>query len=172
MRWKGNSTALLFGTDQSVSCPDRRTTISCRSPRTAHKRTLHRRAGQRPDGYRLDGPALPHKAGADIVSDGIALGAMQVPGDGRMIVLMADRQPTGGYTKIGTVIRADLPRLAQMRPGETLRFSAVTVPEAVAACGPWRRHRRPASLHHGPWARGSTFTPCSPVITPAVWSTR
>lgn len=84
-------------------------------------------------GYRLSGPALGHAAGHDIVSDGIALGAIQVPGDGQPIVLMADRQPTGGYPKIGTVIRADLPRLAQTRPGQTLRFGAVSVEDAVAA---------------------------------------
>ncbi len=73
--------------------------------------------------------------GHDIVSDGIALGAMQVPGDGQLIVLMADRQPTGGYPKIGTVIRADLPRLAQSRPGTALRFVPVSIDEAVQA---WR----------------------------------
>ena len=82
-------------------------------------------------GYRLAGPRLTHAAGHDIVSDGIALGAIQVPGDGQPIVLMADRQPTGGYPKIGTVIRADLPALAQTRPGETVRFRAITVDEAV-----------------------------------------
>jgi allophanate hydrolase subunit 2 len=49
------------------------------------------------------------------------------------IVLMADRQPTGGYPKIGTVIRADLPRLAQTRPGHSLRFVPVTVADAVTA---------------------------------------
>jgi 5-oxoprolinase (ATP-hydrolysing) subunit C len=84
-------------------------------------------------GYRFEGPKLQHSKGADIVSDGIVFGAMQVPGDGQLIILMADRQPTGGYPKIGTVIRADLPRLAQMRAGNNLRFQAVTVAEAVAA---------------------------------------
>lgn len=84
-------------------------------------------------GYRLTGPVLHHARGHDIVSDGIAFGAIQVPGDGQPIVLMADRQPTGGYPKIGTVIRADLPRLAQTRPGASLRFEAVTIDEAVAA---------------------------------------
>jgi 5-oxoprolinase (ATP-hydrolysing) subunit C len=83
--------------------------------------------------YRLSGPPMPAIAGHDIVSDGIALGAIQVPGDGQPFVLMADRQPTGGYPKIGTVIRADLPRLAQMRAGQEARFQAVTVPEAVLA---------------------------------------
>ncbi len=84
-------------------------------------------------GYRLVGPPVAHLYGHDIVSDGIAMGAIQVPGDGLPIVLMADRQPTGGYPKIGTIIRADLPRLAQTRPGQSLRFVAVSVDQAVAA---------------------------------------
>jgi biotin-dependent carboxylase-like uncharacterized protein len=83
--------------------------------------------------YRLNGPPLRAAGGHDIVSDGTPLGAIQVPGDGQPFVLMADRQPTGGYPKIGTVIRADLPRLAQMRAGEALRFQAVTVDAAVDA---------------------------------------
>ncbi len=84
-------------------------------------------------GYRLEGPRLEHASGHDIVSDGIALGSVQVPGDGMPIVLMADRQPTGGYPKIATVIRADLPALAQSRPGREIRFRAVALAEAVAA---------------------------------------
>jgi biotin-dependent carboxylase-like uncharacterized protein len=73
-------------------------------------------------GYWLNGPALRHAAGFDIVSDGIALGAIQVPGSGVPVVLMADHQATGGYPKLGTVIRADVGRLAQHRPGERVRF--------------------------------------------------
>lgn len=83
--------------------------------------------------YRLAGAPVVAKGGHDIVSDGIAMGAIQVPGDGMPFVLMADRQPTGGYAKVGTVIRADLPRLSQMRAGDALRFAPVTVAEAVAA---------------------------------------
>lgn len=83
--------------------------------------------------YRLSGPAIPAIGGHDIVSDGIALGAIQIPGDGQPFVLMADRQPTGGYPKIGTVIRADLPRLAQTRPGQPFRLSPAPVAEAVSA---------------------------------------
>ncbi len=83
--------------------------------------------------YRLNGPPLRARGGHDIVSDGIAIGAIQVPGDGQPFVLMADRQPTGGYPKIGTVIRADLPRLAQMRAGQQVRFEAVQVGAAVTA---------------------------------------
>ncbi len=74
-------------------------------------------------GYWLNGPKFKHSSkGYNIVSDGIALGAIQVPGSGQAVVLMADRQPTGGYPKIAAVIRADLGRLAQTRPGEELRF--------------------------------------------------
>jgi biotin-dependent carboxylase-like uncharacterized protein len=85
--------------------------------------------------YRLEGPRLAHRDGHDIVSDGVALGAIQVPGDGAPLVLMADRQPTGGYPKIAHVIGADIGRLAQKRPGEALSFAAVTLEEAVALRG-------------------------------------
>lgn len=81
----------------------------------------------------LDGPILKHRRGYNIVSDGIAIGAIQVPGDGRPVVLMADRQPTGGYPKIATVIGVDVGRLAQARPGTAIRFEAVSLAEAVAA---------------------------------------
>jgi biotin-dependent carboxylase-like uncharacterized protein len=83
--------------------------------------------------YLLDGQPLRHSKGFNIVSDGIALGAIQVPGNGQPIVLMADRQPTGGYPKIANVIEADVGRLAQLRPGAQFRFRRVTIEEAVAA---------------------------------------
>jgi 5-oxoprolinase (ATP-hydrolysing) subunit C len=83
--------------------------------------------------YRFDGPEIAHAGGYDIVSDAIALGAIQVPGDKKPLILMADRQPTGGYPKLGHVVRADIGRLAQMRPGESCRFRAVSVAEARAA---------------------------------------
>lgn len=73
-------------------------------------------------GYWLDGPRLAHASGYDIVSDGIPLGGIQVPGSGQPLVLMADHQATGGYPKLGTVIRADIGRFAQHRPGESVRF--------------------------------------------------
>lgn len=93
------------------------------------------RIGARSDrmAYRLEGPAIRHWRGHDIVSDGVAMGAIQIPGDGAPLALMADRQPTGGYPKIATVIGADLGRLAQLRPGEDLSFRAVDWDEAVAA---------------------------------------
>jgi len=85
-------------------------------------------------GYRLDGPRIAHgPGGGNIVSDGTAPGAIQVPGNGQPIVLMADRQTTGGYPKIATVISADLRRLAQRRPGDSVRFIEVDLAAAVAA---------------------------------------
>lgn len=74
-------------------------------------------------GYWLEGPKFKHSdKGFNIISDGIAMGAIQIPGSGQAVVLLADRQPTGGYPKIAAVIRADLGRLAQTRPGEEIRF--------------------------------------------------
>jgi allophanate hydrolase subunit 2 len=61
------------------------------------------------------------------------MGAIQAPGSGLPFVLMADRQPTGGYPKIATIIGADLGRMAQHRPGDSVRFEAVGREEAVAA---------------------------------------
>ena len=86
-------------------------------------------------GMRLEGPALQHvtKEAADIVSDGITPGAIQVPGNGLPIILLADCQTVGGYPKIATVILADLPRLAQLRADQTIRFRAVVAQEARAA---------------------------------------
>src|SRR5262249_27549432 len=81
-------------------------------------------------GMRLDGPLLQHRRGWDIVSDAIMTGAIQVPGSGQPILLLADHQTTGGYPKIATVISADLPIVGRRRPGEPLRFAAVTVETA------------------------------------------
>ncbi|MGB0671443.1 MAG: biotin-dependent carboxyltransferase family protein, partial [Rhodospirillales bacterium] len=81
-------------------------------------------------GLRLEGPALTHRAGADIVSDGIATGALQVPGSGQPILLLADRQTAGGYAKIAHVASVDLPRLGRLPPGTSLSFSRITREEA------------------------------------------
>ncbi|WP_159591925.1 5-oxoprolinase/urea amidolyase family protein [Chelativorans xinjiangense] len=81
----------------------------------------------------LDGPRLKHAEGYNTVSDGVAMGAIQVPGEGLPIVLMADRQPTGGYPKIATVIGADLGRLAQLRGGTKLTFASIAYEEALEA---------------------------------------
>ena len=81
-------------------------------------------------GVRLSGPRIAHGRGHDIISDGIALGAVQVPGDGLPIVLLVDRQSTGGYTKIATVCSFDIARVGQAKPGQRLRFTAVDVATA------------------------------------------
>lgn len=86
-------------------------------------------------GLRLTGSPLAHlrPSAADIVSDAVTPGAIQVPANGLPIVLLADSQTVGGYPKIATVIRADLPRLAHARPGTRLRFQAVGVEQARLA---------------------------------------
>ncbi|AOT70506.1 biotin-dependent carboxyltransferase family protein [Geosporobacter ferrireducens] len=81
-------------------------------------------------GFRLEGEEIEHIQGGDIISDGIALGAIQVPGHGKPIIMMADRQTTGGYTKIGNVIWEDLNKIAQAKPGDIIRFKKITVEDA------------------------------------------
>lgn len=83
-------------------------------------------------GMRLTGSTITHTRGADLISEGIAHGAIQVPGDGHPIVLLAARQTVGGYPKIATVIGADLDALGQRRPGDPVRFVAVEPEEARA----------------------------------------
>jgi biotin-dependent carboxylase-like uncharacterized protein len=91
--------------------------------------------GQHSDrmGFRLQGPALVHVRGADIISDATPLGALQVPASGQPILLMADRQTTGGYPKIATLIAADLPIAGQLGPGDTITFEVCSARQAMAA---------------------------------------
>jgi biotin-dependent carboxylase-like uncharacterized protein len=84
-------------------------------------------------GFRLDGPRLTHARGADIISDATPLGVLQVPASGQPILLMADRQTTGGYPKIATVIAADMAIAGQLAPADTIRFAVCTPAEAVKA---------------------------------------
>jgi antagonist of KipI len=84
-------------------------------------------------GYHLKGPALTFRGSADILSEAVAFGSVQVPADGKPILLLADRQATGGYAKIATVVSADLPKVAQTRPGGSIRFRAVDLEEAQAS---------------------------------------
>jgi antagonist of KipI len=84
-------------------------------------------------GYRLEGPVLPHTRGADLLSEATAHGALQVPGTGQPVLLMADRQTTGGYPCVATVISADIPVAAQIAPGERVSFKVCTIAEAMAA---------------------------------------
>ncbi|MDI6807823.1 MAG: biotin-dependent carboxyltransferase family protein [Candidatus Eisenbacteria bacterium] len=83
-------------------------------------------------GCRLRGPLVAHRNQVDIVSDGVVTGSVQIPGDGQPIALMVDHPTTGGYPKIATIIRADLPLTAQCLPGDHVRFEAVSIAEAQA----------------------------------------
>ncbi|MGH8030159.1 MAG: biotin-dependent carboxyltransferase family protein [Arenimonas sp.] len=91
-------------------------------------------------GLRLQGESLQLVVTGDRLSEPVAPGTVQLPPDGQPIVLLAEAQTIGGYPRIGHVIAADLPRLAQLRPGEALRFAAVDPVEAhTLACA--QRHR-------------------------------
>jgi biotin-dependent carboxylase-like uncharacterized protein len=83
-------------------------------------------------GARFKGPRIEHSRGHDIISDGIALGAIQVIGEGQPIVLLVDRQTAGGYTKIGTVCSYEIGRVGQLKPGQRLQFRRVSVTAAHA----------------------------------------
>ena len=84
-------------------------------------------------GFRLDGPRLTHARGADIISDATPLGVLQVPASGQPILLMADRQTTGGYPKIATVIAADITSAGQLGPGDAITFQVCTPHDALTA---------------------------------------
>ena len=103
-------------------------------------------------GMRLDGQKLSFLPGktADIISDGAAPGAIQVPGNGQPIILLADAQTTGGYPKVATVIRSDLPRLAACVPGDQLVFRSVSVAEAEAIAASEDERLRAAIASIGP----------------------
>ena len=84
-------------------------------------------------GFRLDGPRLTHARGADIISDATPLGVLQVPASGQPILLMADRQTTGGYPKIATMIAADVTIAGQLAPADSLRFVVCSPHDAMTA---------------------------------------
>ena len=95
-------------------------------------------------GYRLTGPKVEAVDGYDILSDGIVNGSVQISGAGEPIVMMADRQTTGGYAKIASVINVDIPLFAQLRPGQKVQFVRCTVQEAQElmreASWKWKEH--------------------------------
>lgn len=81
-------------------------------------------------GCRLEGDAIAHKEGGDIISDGISFGAIQIPSSGKPIIMLADRQTTGGYTKIANVITADFRIMAQLKAGDRVHFEKISIQEA------------------------------------------
>ena len=82
-------------------------------------------------GIRLEGAPVESINGVDIISDGIVTGSVQIPASGTPIIMMADRQTTGGYAKLATVVSSDLSKLAQARPGSKIRFEKVSLKEAL-----------------------------------------
>jgi antagonist of KipI len=84
-------------------------------------------------GFRLQGPRLTHARGADTISDATPLGVLQIPASGQPILLMADRQTTGGYPKLATVISADMAIAGQLAPNDTVAFVICTRAEALKA---------------------------------------
>jgi len=81
-------------------------------------------------GYRLDGDLLKRSVDEDVISSAVTFGTIQVPPEGKPIILMADRQTTGGYPKIGQVIAVDLPKLAQLKPGDRITFQNFSFTDA------------------------------------------
>lgn len=82
-------------------------------------------------GYRLEGKPISHNAGADLISEGMTIGSVQIPANGQPIVMMADAPTTGGYPKIANVIRADIPLLAQCESGVSkIKFKETTIEKA------------------------------------------
>jgi len=81
-------------------------------------------------GIRLNGEEICHKKSADIISDGISFGSIQIPGNNQPIIMMSDRQTTGGYTKIGTVSSTDLPKLAQAGSGIKISFKKISLEDS------------------------------------------
>lgn len=94
-------------------------------------------------GYRLNGDPLVHKKSADILSEFAAPGTIQVPANGKPIILMADCQMSGGYTKIGMVIGTDIPLLAQKKPGDAIKFQPISILQAQEE---WKRQMRWLSI--------------------------
>ncbi len=101
-------------------------------------------------GYRLTGPKIISKGSTQFISDGTTMGALQIPPDGQPILLMADRQTTGGYPKIAVIISADLPLAAQSGPGHTITFTRCTVSQAQTIL---RRQRARLDRDLPPWNR-------------------
>jgi biotin-dependent carboxylase-like uncharacterized protein len=108
----------LFTEDGIATFLNRGYTVSTRNDRMA---------------YLLEGPMVKHEKGPDIVSDALCPGAVQIPGNGMPIVMMADCQTTGGYAKIATIIGPDVAKMAQAKAGDKISFVECSDTEAIAA---------------------------------------
>ena len=83
-------------------------------------------------GYRLSGSQIKHANKSDIISEGGALGSIQIPGEGQPIILLQDRGTTGGYPKIATIATVDIPKLAQAQPGQVIKFEKIDIEESIS----------------------------------------
>lgn len=101
-------------------------------------------------GYKLDGPEIRATEEHDIITDGLVPGAIQVPSNGQPIIMMKDAQTTGGYAKIAVTITADLSKLAQLKPGDRVRFKSVDIKEAYRALKDQERVLKEIYLHLKP----------------------
>lgn len=133
----GTTTWWVDAGDHDPAAPVR--FVATAHPAVARFAATHWRVDPRSNrqGLRLQGEAVP-VIGGDLLSAAVAPGTLQLPPDGHPIVLLADAQTVGGYPRLGYVIAADLPRLAQARPGTSLRFQAVDASSAQALA---RKHR-------------------------------
>ncbi len=130
-RWKNRVRAVLGPQDDHFTGRGIDTFLSSEYRVTDHSDRM---------GYRLEGREIEHAENRkEMISDGIPLGAVQVPGDGKPIVLMKDRQTTGGYPKIATVITTDIMDIAQMKTKDSLRFEAVTLEKAHSILAEYKR---------------------------------
>lgn len=115
-------------------------------------------------GFRLEGPEIEHRFGSDIISDGIPFGAIQIPSHGKPIIMLADRQTTGGYAKIGTVASVDIPDLVQSKEGTKIKFTKITVREAQ------KLYREQEQIFDS--IRETIHRPCREVIAPRITAQR
>ena len=83
-------------------------------------------------GYRLSGPKIKHAKKSDIISEGGALGSIQIPGEGQPIILLHDRGTTGGYPKIATIASVDIPKISQAKPGQIIKFKEIDIEESIS----------------------------------------
>ncbi|MBE7005022.1 MAG: biotin-dependent carboxyltransferase family protein [Ruminococcaceae bacterium] len=115
-------------------------------------------------GCRMEGPVIEHRNSGDIISDGIAFGAIQVPTAGKPIIMFADRQTTGGYAKIANVITADFRIIGQLKAGDRVRFVKTTIEEAQDALLTERAALRALKTMTGP-AKRKERKPLKPLPT-------
>jgi len=122
-------------------------------------------------GYRLDGPEIEHKSGADIISDAIPLGAIQVPGSKKPVAMLADRQTTGGYTKIAVITTPHIALLAQRLPGEKVSFKKVSFEEAAAALKEGKDKLRALEIERANYrSTRKVYRAAAPKSGPTHWS--